>query len=236
MGEPTSTAAGRSGRRVAVEQLAGGLEVAGHGARHDGRVPLGHEQAEVSAGAQHLGDGGEGAGRVLDHLHDAVAEHEVGRLDQARQVGHVALLAGDPVGDPALAGAAVEGGQGVRAGVDDLDGVAELGQRHGETSGAAADVDDAGLPAGGVVALQHPAYALPHHAGADGLATVAGRGLRHGSNPSGSQSLGSEVVVSGSPRRRERSESASWGGLIRGSRDCGATACGRRPELSRRPA
>ena len=35
------------------------------------------------------------------------------------QAGQVALLAGDPVGDAGLAGAPVEGGQGVGAGVDD---------------------------------------------------------------------------------------------------------------------
>ena len=163
----------------------------------------------MTAAAQHARDGGEGGGRVLDHLQDPVAEHQVGRVDQAREVGEVALLAGDPVGDPALAGAAVEGSQGVRAGVDDLDGVAELGQRHGEPTGATADVDDAGLAAGGVVALQHAAYAVPHHAGADGLATVAGRGLRHGSNPSG---------------------------FIPDSPGCGATAAARRPWRARRPA
>ena len=187
VGEAAPAPAGRAGRRVAVEQLAGGLEVAGHGAGHHGRVALGDEQAEVPAGAQHAGDGREGGGGVVDHLEHAVAQHQVGLVDQARQVGQVALLAGDPVGDPALAGAAVERGEGVGAGVDDLDGVAELGQRHREPARATADVDDAGLllvERAGLV--QQQAYAVPRHAGADGLAALAGgglAGLRHGEQP-----------------------------------------------------
>ena len=135
--------------------------MAGHRPGHDGCVALGDEQAEVTTGAQHAGDRREGGGGVVDHLQDAVAQHEVGLVDQARQVGEVALLAGDPVGDAALAGTTVEGGEGVGAGVDDLDAVAQLGQRYGETAGAAADVDDAGLLLVEGTVLQHPA--TPSH-------------------------------------------------------------------------
>ena len=53
-----------------------------------------------------------------------------------------------------------------------LDPVAELGEGHGEPTGAAADVDDAGR--GGVGAGQQLLHRRPHHAGADGLAALAG--------------------------------------------------------------
>ena len=60
-----------------VEQVAGRLEVTGHGPGHHGGVPLGDEQAEVSAGAQHRGDGRQRGGGVVDDLEHAVAEHQV---------------------------------------------------------------------------------------------------------------------------------------------------------------
>jgi len=58
------------------------------------------------------------------------------------EVVEVALHAGDPVADAALGGPALQGGEGVRAGVDDGDPVAGRGERDGEAAGAAAGVDD----------------------------------------------------------------------------------------------
>ena len=155
-----------------------------------------------------------------------MAEDQVGLVGEVGQVGQVALLARDPVGDAGLAGAPVEGGEGVGAGVDDLDGVAQLGQRDGEPAGATADVDDAGLPpVGRVAGLEEAAYALPDHAGADGLAALAGRGARgrlgHGRNPSGSA-----CGVRLRPHAQNGRRVGAVAPFIRGSRDCGATGCG----------
>ena len=146
-GEAVSGAAGVAARGARVEEVAGGLEVTGHGPGDDGRVTLGDQQAEVAAGAQHPGDGRQRGGGVVDDLEHAVAQDQVDAagLDEAGEVAEVALLAGDPVGDAALPGPPVEGGEGVGAGVDDPDVVTQLGQRDGEPAGAAADVDDPGL-------------------------------------------------------------------------------------------
>ena len=147
-----------------VEQRPGLLEVAGHRPGDHRGVALGDEQAEHPAGAQHPADRGERGGRVVDDLEDAVAEHDVGLagLGDVEQVAEVALLAGDPVGHPGLAGAPVEGGQGVGAGVDDGDPVAEPGERDGEAAGAAADVEDVPGPGAPV---EHRPQARPHHGG-----------------------------------------------------------------------
>ncbi len=164
-------------RRPRVEEVAGGLEVAGHRPGDDGRVALGDHQAEVPAGAQHPGDGRQRGGGLVDDLEHAVAQDQVDAagLDQAGEVPEVALLAGDPVGDAALAGPAVEGRQGVGARVDDPDVVAELGQRDGEPAGAAADVDDPSLLlVERTRCVEELADRCPHHAGADGLAALAG--------------------------------------------------------------
>jgi hypothetical protein len=81
---------------------------------------------------------------VVDDLEDAVREDEVGAAggDEVAERGGVPLPGGDAVGDAGLGGAALEGGEGVGARVDDGDPVAELGERDGEAAGAAADVDD----------------------------------------------------------------------------------------------
>ncbi len=150
------------------------LEVAGHRPRHHRGVPLGDEQAEHAAGAQHLGDRGQRGGRVVDDLEHAVAQHHVGAggAGDVEQGGQVALLAGDPVGHAALAGAAVEGGEGVRAGVDDPDPVTELGDPDGEAAGAAADVED--VAAAADQAVEDRAQGLPHHGRAGSAAALAG--------------------------------------------------------------
>ncbi len=150
-------------------------EVAGHGAGDDRGVALGDQEAEVSAGAEHLPDRGQGRGRVLDDFQDAVAQHEVGAVgsDQVEQLGEVSLLTGDL--DPELAGAPGEGGQGVGAGVDDLDPVTELGHPDGGDAGAAADVDDVESTA--INAREHRVERVPHHrslgGGPRGAATFA---------------------------------------------------------------
>ena len=88
-------------------------------------------------------DRGQRGGRVVDDLEHAVAEHHVGaaggRPASSRRA-EVALLTGDL--DAVLAGPAGQRGQGVGAGVDHGDPVAEPGHPDREAAGAAADVDD----------------------------------------------------------------------------------------------
>ena len=129
-----------------VEEREGLREVAGHGPGDDGGVPLGDQEREGAAGAEHLADRGQRRGRVVDDLEHAVAEHHVDRaadgvLHEGRQVGEVALETGDV--DTDLAGPAAERGERVGAGVDHGDPVAELGEPDREPAGPAADVDDA---------------------------------------------------------------------------------------------
>jgi hypothetical protein len=146
-----------------VEQGQRLLEVTGHGPRDHRGVPLADEEAEGAAGTQDLADGGQGCRGVVDDLEDAVAQHHVcaGGAGDLEQVGHVPLLAGD--GHPLLPRAAVEGGQGVGAGVDDRDPVAELGDPDREPAGAAADVEHVER-----VPVQDRRQGLPHDGGPGG--------------------------------------------------------------------
>ena len=152
-------------------------DVAGHRAGDDRGVPLGDEEREPAAGAEHLVDRGQCGGGVVDHLEDAVTEHHVGAggTGQLEQRAEVTLLA-DHL-DAVLAGPASQRGEGVGAGVDHGDPVAEPGHPDREAAGAAADVEhvEAGL-------LQHGAECLPHHGGAGAVTAFAGR-PGHGSNP-----------------------------------------------------
>ena len=93
--------------------------------------------------------------------------------DEVGQVGEVALQAGDPAGEPALGGAALQRGQRVGAGVDDGDPVAGARERHGEAAGAAAGVDDVEALAVGVGLGQDGGQHLPHHGGAGGRRRTA---------------------------------------------------------------
>ena len=161
---------------------------------------------EPAAGAEHLADRGQGGGGVVDHLEHAVAEHHVGAggTGQLEQGAEVALLAGDL--DAVLAGPAGQGGQGVGAGVDHGDPVAEPGHPDREAAGAAADVED--VEPGLAVAGPGPSASQ----------TTAVRALSRRSlaDPGMAPTLGRVLI----PR----------------SRGCGARACGRRPWCPRRPA
>ncbi len=110
---------------------------------------------------------------MLEH---AVAEHQVGaaRLDDLEQPGGVALHRAHL--DAGLAGPALQRGQRVRAGVDDGDPVAELGERDGEPAGAAADVQD--VEAGGSRPSEHLAQHVPHHRGARRVRQRRGHAVR----------------------------------------------------------
>ena len=156
-------------RRV-VEQRQRLGDVAGHGAGDDRGVPLGDQEREPAAGAEHLADRGQCGGGVVDHLEHAVAEHHVGAggTGQLEQGAEVTLLAGDL--DAVLAGPAGQGGQGVGAGVDHGDPVAEPGHPDREAAGAAADVEDVEP---GLVAARDPS-AVPDHGGAGAVAAFAG--------------------------------------------------------------
>ena len=160
-------------------------------------MPLVDQQAEHPAGAQHPGDRGERRRDVVDDLEHPVAEHHVGSPggDQVGQGAQVALLGGDPVGDPGLGGPPAQDRQGVGTRVDDRDPVAELGGPDGETAGAAADVDHLRRPGPVAGFLPGPgedvAQGVPDHRGARGTAPLQARLLggalvsRHAANPRG---------------------------------------------------
>ena len=133
----------------------------------DRRRPVGDQQAEPPAGAQDSGDCREGLERVVHHLEDAVAQDQVGavRVDQAGQVGEVPLPAHHPVVEPALGDSPLQGGQRIRAGVDDGDPMALEGQRHGETTRAPPGVEDIEAVSGRVCLCQDGREHLPDDGG-----------------------------------------------------------------------
>ena len=99
-------------------------------------MTLGDQQAEHASGPQHPGQRVQRGDGVVDDFEDAVAEHQVDAAgtDHVQQAGQVALPSGDR--DVALAGTPVEGRQGIGAGVDHGDPVAEPGDRDGQAAGA----------------------------------------------------------------------------------------------------
>ena len=214
MGEAAAGPAGHRGGRVGRAGAQRLLEVAGHGPGDHGGVPLGDQQAERAAGAEHPRHRGQRGGGVVDDLEDAVAQHHVGAVgaDHVEQAGQVALLAGDR--DAVLAGPAVEGGQGVGAGVDHGDPVAEPG-RPGPRSRRCrrrCRGRRRGSPLAGPALERRP---TPRRCGC---------------------CRGARWVARGGCGMGASLEAASGVVLIRRSRGCGATACGRRPWCPRRPA
>ena len=156
--------------------------MAGEGAGEDGAAQTGGEQAEGAGRAQRVDGVADALGRVVDVLQHAVAEHGVvaAALDDVEQAVGVALDGAHPVGDAGLRGAALQGEEGVGAGVDDGDAVAEAGDRHGEVAGAAAGVEDVqGVAPGGLdPALQGVLEDVPDHGGTKGCARA--QRVRHG--------------------------------------------------------
>jgi hypothetical protein len=74
-----------------------------------------------------------------------MAAHEVGigfGVD-LEQVCGIPLYSFDARSDPGVTGSTVQRGQRIKAGVDDRDVMAKLGQWNGQTAGATAKVDDA---------------------------------------------------------------------------------------------
>ncbi len=140
----------------------------GHGAGDHGGIALGDEETEHSPGPDHAAQRRQRGDGVVDDLEDAVAQHQVGAVgaDHVEQAGQVALATGDR--DVVLAGTAVEGGQGVGAGVDHGDPVAEPADPDGQTAGPAADVEDVER-----VAAQHRLQRGPHDGGTGVAASLA---------------------------------------------------------------
>jgi len=92
--------------------------------------------------------------RVVHHLEQAVAQHEIG-LAERGDLGEPLDLAGhgrDQLLDPGVASPAAQGGERVGAGVDDRDRASRRGQRHGPRPAAAADVQHRGSALGRAVA------------------------------------------------------------------------------------
>ncbi len=158
-------------------------EVAGERPGQDGPAESGAEQAERSARAKRVDRVAYALGGVVHVLQDAVAQDGV----VARAVHHleqpqdVPLHTADPVGDTGLGRAAFQREQGVGAGVDDGDPVAEPGDGHREVAGAATGVQHVqGVPADRLdPAVEGVLEDLPDHGGTEG-----GSGaqlVRHGS-------------------------------------------------------
>ena len=135
-----------------------------------------------------------------------MAEHHVGAVgaDHVEQVGQVALEAGDR--RRRLAGAAVEGGQGVGAGVDHGDPVAELGRAGPRTRRCRRRCRGRRARSGPVA--QHAARSACDH-------TTAVRALPR-------RSLAEEARMASQPRARTL-------GVIRAPGAAVPRACGRRP-------
>jgi len=195
-------------------------------------VTLGDQQAEHSPGPHHAGQGRQRGGRVVDDLEDAVAQDDVGAVgpDDVEQAGQVALPAGDR--DVVLASPAVECGQGVGAGIDHGDPVTERTDPDREATGASTDVEDVARPV-----LHDGLEPGPDH-GAAGTA-AAGLFARHvptlAGHDGGVPGVGRQVERAcevGSARRdqapSDRGVERVWW-FIRGSRGCGARACGQPP-------
>ena len=160
--------------------------MAGDGAGEDGARPVGGRDAHLAARAQRAGDLAEGDGGVVDDLEDVVAQRQVVTAVAAAAAGQdlvqqvaVALEAADPRPDAGGVGPAAQGGQGVGAGVDDGDVVAEPGERDGEHAAAAADVEHAQRGAG----ADHAGRARPRRR-RSGRAT-APRSARQGTSAPG---------------------------------------------------
>ena len=141
---PAPALAGTAGRSSASSRAQGLLEVAGHGPGDHGGVPLGDQQAERAAGTEHLGQRGRGRRRGRRRPRGRRGRAPRRRCRPADQSSRLDRSPWRPVtaATPLLAGPPVEGGQGVGAGVDDRDPVAELGDPDREPAGAAADVED----------------------------------------------------------------------------------------------
>ena len=149
---------------IAGEGALGLGELAGERAgQHGGDAGSDHE-ADVSAVGEHLGDGSQGRRGVIDELQRAMAAHEVGVgvWVDLKQVCGVSLYGHDALADPGVTGSTVQRGQRVKAGVDDRDVMAELGQRNGQTTSATAKVDDPQTSPELLLAIEHKSpHGLP---------------------------------------------------------------------------
>jgi hypothetical protein len=157
----------RAARRVGG-QRGGDVQVPVHRPAEHRGGPAGDQHARGAARAQRGGQRGHHRRRIVDHLQHGVAEHQVraAGLDQPGERVAVALHGTDPLGDPGLRGAAGQRGERVGTGVDHGDPMPGLGERHGETAGAAADVEHG--QRGVAAAFQLGAQHRPDHGGTGG--------------------------------------------------------------------
>ena len=168
--------------------------LAGEGLGEDDGEPSGDEEGEVAVRGEHGRDLGQGRGGVVDDLEDAVAADEVDALALlGRQAVGVALASGDAVGHAEVGGAAFEGGEGVGTGVDDHDVVTELGERDGQASRPATEVEDPqGATEVGLTLLDQLAHGVP-----DALVADVGPWRRRGRGGTGDGRLGTVASLVG---------------------------------------
>ena len=142
VGGEAAAGSGRSVPESSSELASACGEVAGHGPGDDGGVPLGDQQAEPATGAEHpwiAASAAAGSSTTSRTPWQSTTSALPGPTTSSRP-DEIALQTGDL--DTDLAGSAGEGRQGVGAGVDHGDPVAEPGHPDREAAGAAADVED----------------------------------------------------------------------------------------------
>ena len=156
---------------------------------------------------EHGRDLGQGRGGVVDDLEDAVAADEVDALALlGRQAVGVPLPSGDAVGDAEVGGAAFERGEGVGTGVDDDDVVTELGERDGQASRTATEVEDPQRAAEvGLTLPDQLAHGVP-----DALVADVGPRRRRGRGGTGTDVSGRSRRSSATSSVLSGVRSASW--------------------------
>ena len=103
-----------------------------------------------------------------------MTDHQIrgARAHQLDEIGSIALPTTDPTSETRIPGPTLERSQSIRAGIDHRNGVAQRGERAGDHTGAAAEVDDPDL-LGRSHALRRPVAELAEQ-------QIEQEGLRHG--------------------------------------------------------
>jgi hypothetical protein len=113
--------------------------------RDDCRRPVRRQHADDTAGTERVSHDTQAYRRIIGHLKHPVTQHEIDGtgLDEVEKAGEVALhRAQRPFGKSRLRGPALQRRERVGTRINDDDPVPELGDRHREPAGTAADIED----------------------------------------------------------------------------------------------